>query len=67
MNKLLAILEAADKMNMMKKALPICKDRWWSALLVVKYIFGKGGRTHGCIQGGENAELHRHVKPSSAG
>ena len=43
MNKLLAILEAADEMNMMKKALPICKDRWWSALLVVKYIFGKGG------------------------
>ena len=30
-------------------------------------LFGKGGRTHGCIQGGENAELYRHVKPSSAG
>lgn len=41
MNKLLAILEAADEMNMMKKALPICKDRWGSALLVVKYILGK--------------------------
>ncbi len=27
-NKLLTILEAADEMNMMKKALPICKDRW---------------------------------------
>lgn len=26
-NKLLTILETADEMNMMKKALPICKDR----------------------------------------
>lgn len=25
-NKLLAILEAADEMNMMKKALPFCKQ-----------------------------------------
>lgn len=35
--------------------------------LACKMYFKKGGRTHGRIQGGENAELHRHVKSSSAG
>ena len=38
MNKLLAILEAADEMNMMKKALPICKDRW-EVLSLLSNIF----------------------------
>ena len=30
-------------------------------------IYKGGGRTHGRIQGGENAELYRHVKLPSAG
>ena len=41
-NKLLAILEAADEMNMMKKALPICKEQRGSAFPIAKYIFEKG-------------------------
>ena len=44
MNKLLAILEAADEMNMMKKALPICKDRWGVLYLLSNIFLGKEER-----------------------
>ena len=41
-NKLLAILEAADEMNMMKKALPFCKQMGSAFLMLVLVGLVKG-------------------------
>ena len=36
-------------------------------LFNLQNVFQERRNAHGCIQGGENAELHRHVKSPSAG